>query len=62
MKKYDISDNFRSRVHTIRVTFQWQEYKGHIAYEMYGNCRGQRRRHPPQPSEYPFCSPWRGYP
>ena len=40
MKKYDISDNFRSRIHTIRVTFQWQEYKGHIAYEMGGNCRG----------------------
>lgn len=40
MKKYDISDNFRSRVHTIRITFQWQEYKGHIAYEIYGNCRG----------------------
>lgn len=40
MKKYDIRDNFRSRVHTIRVTFQWKEYKGHIAYEVYGNCRG----------------------
>lgn len=40
MKKYDISDNFRSRIHTIRVTFQWQEYKGHIAYEIGGNCRG----------------------
>lgn len=40
MKKYDISDNFRNRVHTIRVTFQWQEYKGHIAYEVGGNCRG----------------------
>lgn len=40
MKKYDISDNFRNRIHTIRVTFQWQEYKGHIAYEMGGNCRG----------------------
>lgn len=40
MKKYDITDNFINRVHTIRVTFQWQEYKGHIAYEIYGNCRG----------------------
>lgn len=40
MKKYDISDNFRSRVHTVRVTFQYQEYKGHIAYEIGGNCRG----------------------
>lgn len=40
MKKYDISDNFRYRVHTIRVTFQCQEYKGHIAYEVGGNCRG----------------------
>ncbi|NEZ47838.1 hypothetical protein FDF74_11665 [Clostridium niameyense] len=40
MKKYDISDNFRERIHTIRVTFQYQEYKGHIAYEIGGNCRG----------------------
>lgn len=40
MKKYDISDNFRSIVHTIRVTFQWQQYKGHIVYEIGGNCRG----------------------
>ena len=40
MEKYDISDNFRDRVHTVRVTFQYQEYKGHIAYEMGGNCRG----------------------
>lgn len=40
MERYDISDNFRNRVHTIRVTFQWQQYKGHIAYEMGGNCRG----------------------
>ncbi|BDR67001.1 hypothetical protein K144312032_12290 [Clostridium tetani] len=40
MKKYDISDNFRKRIHTIRITFQYQEFKGHIAYEMGGNCRG----------------------
>lgn len=40
MKRYDISDNFRDRIHTIRVTFQWQQYKGHIAYEVGGNCRG----------------------
>ena len=39
MKKYDISD-LRKRTHTVRVTFQYQEYKGHIAYEMCGNCRG----------------------
>ena len=40
MKKYDITDNFRKRVHTVRVTFQFQEFKGHISYEVYGNCRG----------------------
>ncbi|MCD3321630.1 DUF5406 domain-containing protein [Clostridium botulinum D/C] len=40
MKKYDISDNFRNRIHTVRVTFQHQEFKGHIAYEVRGNCRG----------------------
>lgn len=40
MKKYDISDSFRGRIHTIRVTFQYQEFKGHIGYEVRGNCRG----------------------
>ncbi|BDR73656.1 hypothetical protein K144316041_23640 [Clostridium tetani] len=40
MRKYDISDNFRKRIHTIRITFQYQEFKGHIVYEMGGNCRG----------------------
>lgn len=40
MKKYELTDNFRGRVHTVRVTFQWLEYKGHIAYEIGGNCCG----------------------
>lgn len=40
MKKYDISDNFRNRTHTIRVKFQFQQYVGFITYEMGGNCRG----------------------
>lgn len=39
MKTYDgLSSG--ERVHTIRVTFQSDEYKGHIAYEMGGNCAG----------------------
>lgn len=40
MKSYDITDNFRNRVHTIRITFQYKEYKGHVSYEIRGNCRG----------------------
>lgn len=40
MKNYDNSDNFRDRVHKIRVTLQSGEYKGHIAFEMGGNCFG----------------------
>lgn len=40
MKNYDNLDNFRKRVHTIRVTFQLEDYKGYIAYEMGGNCQG----------------------
>lgn len=40
MKSYDITDNFRNRVHTVRVTFQFLQYKGHVSYEIGGNCRG----------------------
>jgi hypothetical protein len=40
MKDYDISDNYRKRVHTVRITLQVREYKGHIAYKVGGNCRG----------------------
>lgn len=41
MINYDNSDNFRERVHTVRVTFQSGKYKGHIAFEVGGNCRGK---------------------
>lgn len=41
MKNYDNSDNFREKVHTVRVTFQSGKYKGHIAFKMGGNCRGK---------------------
>lgn len=40
MKFYDNCDNFRKRIHTVRVTFQTQNYIGHIAYKMGGNCKG----------------------
>lgn len=40
MDRYDISDNHSSRLHTVRVTFQWQQYKGHIAYEVGGRSLG----------------------
>ena len=40
MEFYDNRDNFRPRTHTIRVTFQTENYVGHIAYEMGGNCQG----------------------
>ena len=40
IKSYDVTDNFRDRIHTIRVTFQWLQYKGHIVYNISGNCRG----------------------
>lgn len=40
MKYYDNRDNFRNRIHTIRVTFQTENYIGHIAYTMGGNCQG----------------------
>lgn len=33
-------DNFHHRMHTIRVTLQMGEYKGHIAFQMGGNCFG----------------------
>lgn len=41
MKYYDNSDNCRERIHTVRVTFQSEKYKGHIAFEIGGNCRGK---------------------
>jgi hypothetical protein len=40
MKYYDNRDNFRNRTHTIRITLQSGEYKGHVAYKMGGNCFG----------------------
>ncbi|WP_291568588.1 DUF5406 family protein [Clostridium sp. UBA2485] len=40
MKSYDNTDNFRNREHVIRITFQSEEYKGHIAYKVQGNCQG----------------------
>jgi hypothetical protein len=40
MKYYDNRDNFHERTHTIRVTLQSGEYKGHIAYKVGGNCFG----------------------
>lgn len=40
MEFYDNTDNFRNRVHTIEVTLQFEDYKGHIAYEIGGNCQG----------------------
>lgn len=40
MKNYDNCDNYRKRVHTVRITFQSDEYKGHIAYKVGGNCKG----------------------
>ncbi|MEY8001565.1 DUF5406 family protein [Clostridium sp. Mt-5] len=40
MKYYNNTDNFRKRTHTVRVTFQFEDYKGHIAYKMGGNCMG----------------------
>lgn len=41
MKYYDNMDNFRERTHTIRITLQCGEHKGHIAYKMGGNCFGK---------------------
>lgn len=41
MKYYDNRDNFRERTHTIRVTLQSGQYKGHIAFIMGGNCFGK---------------------
>lgn len=41
MKFYNNLDNFYERTHTIRVTLQIGEYKGHIAYKMGGNCFGK---------------------
>lgn len=37
MKTYD---PYVCGTHIIRLTFQLMEYKGHIAYEMGGNCHG----------------------
>lgn len=41
MKYYDNNDNHRERTHTVRVTFQSGKHKGHIAFEIGGNCRGK---------------------
>jgi hypothetical protein len=40
MKNYDNSDNYRKRTHTVRITLQSGEFKGHIAYKVGGNCLG----------------------
>lgn len=40
MKYYDNHDNFRKRIHSIRVTFQSGGYTGHITYQMGGYCFG----------------------
>ena len=40
MKYYDNTDNFRDIVHTVEVTLQFEDYKGHIAYEISGSCQG----------------------
>lgn len=42
MEYYDNGMNSRrNNVHTIKVTFQTQDYKGYICYEMRGNCLGK---------------------
>lgn len=38
MKKYD--QNISYGVHTIKVSFQSFEFKGHVIYEVSGNCKG----------------------
>jgi hypothetical protein len=40
MKHYNNGDNFKLRTHTIRVTLQSGQHKGHIAFKMGGNCFG----------------------
>ncbi len=40
MKYYDNNDNLHDRIHTIRVTLQSGEYKGHIVFKVGGNCFG----------------------
>ncbi len=40
MESYDNRYDACSKVHTVRVTLQSGPYKGHIAYEIGGNCFG----------------------
>ena len=38
MKEYN--PNIHNGVHKVRITLQQWEYKGHIIYDMHGNCQG----------------------
>ncbi len=38
MKEYN--PNIYEGVHKVRITLQQWEYKGHIIYDMHGNCQG----------------------
>lgn len=39
IEKYNL-DEFNNTTHTIRVTFMYEDYIGHISYKISGNCRG----------------------
>lgn len=39
MKRYD--PNIYRGVHTVKITLQKWEYKGHIIRRVYGNCKGR---------------------
>lgn len=40
MNYYDV--NIWRGTHTIRVTFMYKDYIGHISYEIGGNCKGAK--------------------
>lgn len=40
MKNYENRDNFRSRLHTVEITFQLGVYKGTVTKKIGGNCFG----------------------
>ena len=42
MKAYNPTTGWfgKKSVHTVRVTLMQEDYIGHVAYEVYGNCTG----------------------
>lgn len=42
MKEYNPTTGWfgKKSVHTVRVTLMQEDYIGHVAYEVYGNCTG----------------------